>query len=211
MSSALVPAQMILHALIGTLKRNKMHVDWTRAQQLEKLPKKGDAVRIIDPDHKCFGATPLRLCLLCLCESLSSCVPSCSVCMYGCVFMFVLIEVVLLMLPGFTGMAIKLELSYGRPRLAVRLDRTQRIEFLELSTPPTSTEPGRVTMIRIDKLELPQILKVGPKWREQVCGCGSAVASFLSHLCFLKCDCCTRLLCDFRICVRRVCRWRSGL
>ncbi len=69
---------------------------------------------------------------------------------------------------GFTGLALKLELSYGRPRLAVRIDRDQKLEFLELSTQPTAEKAGKATMATIPVRKVPQLPPVGPKWREQM-------------------------------------------
>lgn len=70
---------------------------------------------------------------------------------------------------GFTGLALKLELSYGKPRLAVRIDRTQRIEYFTLSTDPTPSAPSEVTMMTVDRLLLPQLTAFSDKWRAQVC------------------------------------------
>ncbi len=47
--------QLVLFHPFDGLKRNKEHVQWVRKRQLEKLPHRGDAVRIIDPEHNAFG------------------------------------------------------------------------------------------------------------------------------------------------------------
>ena len=88
-------------------------------------------------------------------------------------------------LRGQTGLALKLEIMYGKPRMAVRMDESQKVVYLPLTKPPTDVDKSQPTLWRIPKCGMMQVpTPVSDKWREDV---RTAVTASCARLC-----CCQR-------------------
>jgi hypothetical protein len=101
---------------------------------------------------------------------------------------------------GETGRAIKLELSYGQPRMAVRLDKSQLVVYMHMTMPATQLDESRAALHVVDRMPVLQMpAKITPKWREQV-RVSVVTVSVLLHAVDLLCAYMTLQYVDAHVC-----------